>query len=190
MITITLDPGWTYVGDATLKSVSYRNEALWIRTTADNHIAVRFYWGGAIALGSTSIYKVAGLEYGDKQTIAYKDANGNWQPTYVPGFGAELARCQRHYVEGIVQAVVNPWPGLTFLGGTSFPVEMAKTPVLKIFTKKGGEENKVFDLNGNAQTPLVVETYPTTKGIKTIRLDGTLESTKSYSYYYTASTGM
>lgn len=157
------------------------------KSSGDANARIRFF----SASPSTSLtLEAVELVLGDHQTIVYTDKNGDLQFIETPDYGEELARCQRHYVEGIVQAVVNPWPGLTFLGGTSFPVEMAKTPVLKIFTKKGGEENKVFDLNGNAQTPLVVETYPTTKGIKTIRLDGTLESTKSYSYYYTASTGM
>ena len=143
-----------------------------------------------IGVGNQKTMMAAKLEVGDKQTLAYQDSSGNWQLFETPNYVEELARCQRHYVEGIVQATIDPWPDLTFLSGTTFPVEMAKLPVLKIFTKKSGEENKVNDLNGIAQTPLVVETYPTTKGIKAIRLDGSLETTKSYSYYYTASTGM
>lgn len=160
LITLTLDPGWTYAGDATLKSVSYRNEALWIGTTADNHIAVRFYWGGAIALGSTSIYKVAGLEYGDKQTIAYKDANGNWQPTYVPEFGAELARCQRQlYIPAtgtastFYSAVVNPTSGDIFFP-VILPVPMRAAPAITVAqaTLYVGNEQK-------AVTPSAVTCY-------------------------------
>lgn len=138
LITLTLDPGWTYAGDATLKSVSYRNEALWIRTTSDNHIAVRFYWGGAIALGRTSLYKVVGLEYGDKQTIAYKDANGNWKPTEVALFGEELSRCQRClYIPALSTFSTFYYASVNSASGDIFfpvilPVPMRATPAVTV----------------------------------------------------------
>ena len=36
------------------------------------------------------------LELGNKQTLAYKDSNGNWTPFEFPEFGKELARCQQY----------------------------------------------------------------------------------------------
>ena len=136
LITLTIDPGWTYAGDATLKSISYRNETLWIRTTADNHIAVRFYWGSAVALGSTSLYKAAGLEYGDAQTVAYKDNKGQWQPMEKPDYGAELARCQRClYIPALSTFSTFYYASVNSASGDIFfpvilPVPMRATPAV------------------------------------------------------------
>ena len=130
------------------------------------------------------------LEEGDKQTLCYKDSNDKWILTETPDFSAELTKCQRDFVSGIVQTSILPWNGITFVGGTVFPAEMTKLPTIRIFSEKGGEENKVLDLNGTVQSPSVVEKYPTTKGLKAIRMDAALETTKSYTYYYEASTGM
>lgn len=138
LYTVTVAAGWKYSGDANLAVTYYRNEGIIIRTTADNHISVRFYWGGAVALGSTSLYKVVGLEYGDKQTIAYKDASGNWQPTCVPLFGEELSRCQRClYIPALSTFSTFYYASVNSASGDIFfpvilPVPMRATPVVTV----------------------------------------------------------
>ena len=37
------------------------------------------------------------LELGSQQTLAHKDANGNWVLNEIPDYGEQLARCQRYY---------------------------------------------------------------------------------------------
>lgn len=134
LYTVTVAPGWTYSGEATLGVTYYRNEGIQIRATADKHIAVRLYWGSAIELGKTSLHKAVSLEYGDKQTIAYKDANEQWQLIQTPDFGTELAKCQRRlYIPALstlstfYPVVVNPTSGDIFFPVT-IPVPMRVVP--------------------------------------------------------------
>ena len=47
--------------------------------------------------GSVKI-KAAKLEYGDRQTLAHQDADGNWVLNEIPDYGEQLARCQRYYL--------------------------------------------------------------------------------------------
>ena len=132
LITLTLDPGWTYAGEATLKSVSYRNEALWIRTTEENQIAVRIYWGGAIDLGKTSLYKIIGLEYGDRQTIVHKDKNGQWVPTEVADYDMELFRCRRHFRRFPANWSLGNLQGVNAVFEYGLNPPMAKKPVVTL----------------------------------------------------------
>lgn len=37
------------------------------------------------------------LELGDRQTLAHKDASGNWVLNEIPDYGEQLRRCQRYY---------------------------------------------------------------------------------------------
>ena len=39
----------------------------------------------------------AKLEFGDHQTLAYQDEEGNWQLFETPDYGEELAKCQRYF---------------------------------------------------------------------------------------------
>ena len=41
--------------------------------------------------------KAVKLELGDRQTLAHKDASGNWVLNEVPDYGEQLRRCQRYY---------------------------------------------------------------------------------------------
>ena len=47
--------------------------------------------------GDGSTYKAAKLELGSQQTLAHKDANGNWVLNEIPDYGEQLARCQRYF---------------------------------------------------------------------------------------------
>lgn len=80
----------------------------------------------------------AKLELGSKQTLAHKDANGNWvlsdQP---PNRALELAKCQRHYVKNHYEyfetiglcAAISTWINLSL----SIPVPMRiRYPVARI----------------------------------------------------------
>lgn len=138
LYTVHLAPGWVYSGDASVVTTYYRNESITIRTTADNRICVRLYWGSAIALGNTSLHKAVKLECGAKQTLAYKDADGQWKPSEIPDCGAELARCQRQlYIPATgtastyYSAVVNPTSGDIFFP-VILPVPMRAAPAITV----------------------------------------------------------
>lgn len=48
--------------------------------------------------GSSVTVKSAKLELGSQQTLAHKDANGNWVLNEIPDYGEQLRRCQRYFV--------------------------------------------------------------------------------------------
>lgn len=133
LYTVTAAPGWTYSGEATLGVTYYRNEGIQIRSTADKHISVRLYWGSAIELGKTSLHKAVGLEYGDKQTIAYKDDSGQWKLFEAPDFSMELLWCQRSFYKidanrGLFGSV-SP-SGDSIILYMDLPFEMRTVPVI------------------------------------------------------------
>ena len=41
--------------------------------------------------------KAAKLELGSQQTLAHRDADGNWALNEIPDYGEQLARCQRYF---------------------------------------------------------------------------------------------
>ena len=41
--------------------------------------------------------KAIKLELGSQQTLAHQDADGNWVLNEIPGYGEQLARCQRYF---------------------------------------------------------------------------------------------
>ena len=46
---------------------------------------------------STIEFECAKLELGSQQTLAHKDANGNWVLNEISDYGEQLARCQRYF---------------------------------------------------------------------------------------------
>ena len=51
--------------------------------------------------GSSVTVNSAKLELGSQQTLAHKDANGNWVLNEIPDYGEQLRRCQRYdYIIG------------------------------------------------------------------------------------------
>ena len=46
--------------------------------------------------GTGQTFVAAKLELGTHQTLAHKDANGNWVLNEIPNYGEQLARCQRY----------------------------------------------------------------------------------------------
>lgn len=46
---------------------------------------------------STIEFECAKLELGSQQTLAHKDANGNWVLNEIPDYGEQLLRCQRYF---------------------------------------------------------------------------------------------
>ena len=83
--------------------------------------------------GDGSTYKAAKLELGSQQTLAHKDANGNWVLNEIPDYGEQLARCQRYFQlysaadKRPAKAVdcrpvmrANPSQGTIAIGGTTY----------------------------------------------------------------------
>ena len=48
--------------------------------------------------GTGQTFVAAKLELGSQQTLAHKDANGNWALNEIPNYGEQLRRCQRYFV--------------------------------------------------------------------------------------------
>lgn len=48
--------------------------------------------------GTGQTFVAAKLELGTHQTLAHKDANGNWVLNEIPDYGEQLRRCQRYYL--------------------------------------------------------------------------------------------
>lgn len=48
--------------------------------------------------GTGQTFVAAKLELGSQQTLAHKDANGNWVLNEIPDYGEQLRRCQRYFV--------------------------------------------------------------------------------------------
>ena len=70
------------------------------------------------------------LELGDQQTLAHKDADGNWVLNEIPNYGEQLARCQR-YFQTFATESLRPTNALDFR-----PV-MRETPALSTITVGG-----------------------------------------------------
>lgn len=77
--------------------------------TSDPNINVNFGFGYFVCYlsngnmwfriyGDGSTYKAAKLELGSQQTLAHKDADGNWVLNEIPDYGEQLRRCQRYFV--------------------------------------------------------------------------------------------
>lgn len=47
--------------------------------------------------GTGQTFVAVKLELGSQQTLAHKDANGNWVLNEIPNYGEQLRRCQRYY---------------------------------------------------------------------------------------------
>ena len=47
--------------------------------------------------GTGQTFVAAKLELGTHQTLAHKDANGNWVLNEIPNYGEQLLRCQRYF---------------------------------------------------------------------------------------------
>ena len=48
--------------------------------------------------GTGQTFVAAKLELGTHQTLAHKDANGNWVLNEIPDYGEQLRRCQRYFM--------------------------------------------------------------------------------------------
>ena len=48
--------------------------------------------------GTGQTFVAAKLELGSQQTLAHKDANGNWALNEIPNYGEQLRRCQRYFM--------------------------------------------------------------------------------------------
>lgn len=58
--------------------------------------SVYIYGRSAPGIGEGTVCAVK-LELGDRQTLAHKDASGNWVLNEIPDYGEQLRRCQRYY---------------------------------------------------------------------------------------------
>lgn len=87
------------------------------------------------------IFEAIKLELGDKQTLAHRDANGNWVLNEIPDKGAELAKCQRYQLPLFGSIGAYGTLGFARVSGVSvktaemivpIPVTMRATPTLTI----------------------------------------------------------
>lgn len=107
--------------------------------------------GYMIVLHPNSSVKLiaAKLELGPTQTLAHKDATGNWvlnDPP--PDYGLELLKCQRYQLFGPLYGY-KVWPYHSTYAGFIFssPVYMAKNPTLVgsiEYRKHGTETNTIY----------------------------------------------
>ena len=63
----------------------------------NSKLAFVFYAASNYIPNTAIKVKAAKLELGDTQTLAHKDANGNWVLNEIPNYADQLARCQRYY---------------------------------------------------------------------------------------------
>lgn len=93
--SVLLDSGELIYG--TLQYESSMSEQKYFAT---GNIQLVLLTNGIIRLYSIGNYTAvaAKLELGSQQTLAHKDANGNWVLNEIPDYGEQLRRCQRYFV--------------------------------------------------------------------------------------------
>lgn len=98
-----------------------------IPSTASDYINVCIY-SYNFDVGESFTLLASKLELGPRQTLAHKDADGNWVLNDPPPDKAtELAKCRRYYLGGYLQAV-NLNSNMCFL---PTPVSMRSVPVIQ-----------------------------------------------------------
>lgn len=159
-----LENGNQILGNTCTLSIITDSELIEVSAVLSNSIVTRtngnwsFQFGGlyperlGIAIypstGNRTI-KAAKLELGSRQTLAHKDASGNWvlnDPP--PNFQQELAKCQRYYIDCRANYFVTNIDlyGGYLLSNITFPVKMRSTPTVTIFSP----ETRTVNVLGNA----------------------------------------
>ena len=86
------------------------------------------------------------LEYGDTQTLAHQDANGNWVLNEIPNYAEQLARCQRYYQYFPYMCVaLNQWS--FYQGYMNFIVPMRTSPAVTLYSYANKAAGHLTDVN-------------------------------------------
>ena len=90
--------GKTYTSAMQVESPAFRNSEFslvsWTFVVPSDTTSMVFFM--AAAAGASFTVKAVKLELGNTQTMARKDASGNWVLNEIPDYGERLARCQRY----------------------------------------------------------------------------------------------
>ena len=133
--------------------------------------------GGSLSLAAVK------LEIGDAQTLAHKDANGNWALNEIPDYGEQLARCQRFLwrLSGFTSSYVSFFAEALAISETaanaviSLPVPMRTRPTIS------ASAIKVRKHDGSAvATTLTIRPTLNDASVVVVQATGTFEQGKSY----------
>ena len=90
-LSVLMLSGNLYSATGTLGSILLNTDEIFIRSDEPNKVILRCKTGKTISIIA------AKLELGSQQTLAHKDANGNWVLNEIPDYGEQLLRCQRYF---------------------------------------------------------------------------------------------
>ena len=123
--------------------------------------------------GTGQTFVAAKLELGSQQTLAHRDADGNWVLNEIPDDGEQLARCQRHqlrvgykedstYSPVLATGVAVSSASIRALIPT--PVTMRENPVISFF---GSDTISTIHAIGNgvSLTPTAIDARVNSNGI-------------------------
>lgn len=132
---------------------------------------IQYAEGGSGA--GTCKLKAVKLELGSQQTLAHRDADGNWMLNEIPDYGEQLARCQRHQLRVGYKEDSTYSPVLATgvaISSTSIraliptPVTMRENPVISFF---GSDTISTIHAMGNgvSLTPTAIDARVNSNGI-------------------------
>ena len=115
----------------------------------------------------------AKLELGSQQTLAHRDADGNWVLNEIPDYGEQLARCQRHQLrvgykeDSIYSPVLATGVAVSSASIRALiptPVTMRENPVISFF---GSDTISTIHAIGNgvSLTPTAIDARVNSNGI-------------------------
>lgn len=90
-LSVLMLSGNLYSATGTLGNISLDADEIFIRSGNPNNVVLRCKPGKTISMIAVK------LELGSQQTLAHKDANGNWVLNEIPDYGEQLLRCQRYF---------------------------------------------------------------------------------------------
>lgn len=143
---------------------------------------------------STAFTLVAAkLELGTQQTLAHKDASGNWVLNAIPNYSEELTKCLRYYrrswtgtisasgaVPFVRAAGANSQPGV------NWETPMRTAPTITVRSWGSGGVNHIRDWSSNADVAISGTAYVSPYGFSIYGL-GSLTAGKAYPFHYEAS---
>ena len=138
-----------------------------------------------------SLIKAAKLEPGPTQTLAHKDAAGNWVLNDPPPDPAmELLKCQRYYIKSYIRYVCTK--GKIFhqaLTNVLFPVRMRGQPTVSLRSHLGTPGTLSY-FNSGLDSDITAEVnnaYLTPDGFNAISVNADLVDGESYMFMYESS---
>ena len=134
--------------------------------------------------GTGQTFVAAKLELGSQQTLAHKDANGNWALNEIPNYGEQLRRCQRYFVcykaGTFLPCVAYSEQGGWFLGA-ALPITGIRTsPVNNI-----GDGLACSVRNINAESDFISKTISNwgyNSGVQLLRISGGENTSATWPY--------